>query len=182
MTDTQNSDMTIRWATPADAPHIVRLIKALAVYENEPASSVKITEADILRDGFGSDGGDGGAPRRFECLIADMAGRPVGLCLFFYNYSTWEGRAGLYVEDLFVEDIARGQGLGYKLMATLAAVALARNCRRIELSVLDWNPARDFYHRIAMRHMNEWLPYRLDGDAIAALARNGVPFEDSKQT
>jgi GNAT superfamily N-acetyltransferase len=172
------TDTNIRWANADDAAHIVRLIKALAEFENEPASSVRITEADILRDGFG--GGDN-SPRRFECLIAEAAGRPVGLCLFFHNYSTWEGRAGLYVEDLFVEEAARGHGLGRTLMAALAAIARARNCPRIELSVLDWNPARKFYDRIAMSHMDEWRPYRLEGKAIEALAR-AAPELDGGQT
>ena len=139
----------IRWAKRADAAHIVRLIKALALYENEPASSVKITEADILQDGFGGADNDIhnqpsglSRPRRFECLIAGLSNQPVGFCLFFHNYSTWEGRAGLYVEDIFVEEAARGHGLGKMLMATLASVAQARDCPRIDLSVLDWNPAR----------------------------------------
>ncbi len=166
----------IRWARGDDAAHIVRLIKALAAFENEPASSVKITEADILRDGFGD---SGHSPRRFECLIAEVAGRPAGLCLFFPNYSTWEGRAGMYVEDLFVEEAARGHGLGRMLMAALAGIAQTRNCPRIDLSVLAWNPAREFYERIAMRHMDEWLPYRLEAKAIGILARGAAPLGDN---
>ncbi|MDA1100730.1 MAG: GNAT family N-acetyltransferase [Proteobacteria bacterium] len=157
----------IRWAEAEDAGQIVRLIKALAAFENEPVSSVKVTEADILRDGFGK---PDNAARRFECLIAECDGAPVGLCLFFHNYSTWEGRAGLYVEDLFIEEHARGLGLGRLLLAALARVAKDRNCRRIDLSVLEWNPTREFYHRINMREMEAWRPYRMDQVAIAALA------------
>lgn len=157
----------IRWARPEDAGHIVRLIKALAAYENEPASSVKVTAADILRDGFGPAGNGGGG---FECLIAEVGGTPVGICLFFQNYSTWEGRAGLYVEDLFVEEQARGLGLGQALMAAMARVARERDCHRIDLSVLEWNPTREFYHRIDMTHMEEWRSYRMGRATIAALA------------
>ena len=161
----------IRWAEPTDAADIVRLIQALAIYESEPLTSVKVTEADILRDAFGE---PDDAPRRIECLIAEHGGAPVGLCLFFHNYSTWEGRAGLYVEDLFVEEQARGLGLGRMLMAALAQVAQERNCVRIDLSVLDWNPTRAFYERIDMTHMDMWRPYRMGQTAIAALAA-GVP-------
>jgi GNAT superfamily N-acetyltransferase len=153
----------IRWARAEDAGEIVRLIRALAAYENEPPDSVKIGEADVLRDGFTE-------PRRFECLIAEADGAAVGFALFFHNYSTWEGRAGLYVEDLFVEEKARGLGLGRALMAAIARVARDRRCPRIDLWVLHWNPTREFYHRIAMNHMEEWLPYRMTGPAIAELA------------
>ena len=176
-----------RWAKRTDAAHIVQLIKSLAAYENEPASSIKITETDILRDGFG--GADNGIhnqsdelsrPRRFECLIAELSTQLVGFCLFFHNYSTWEGRSGLYVEDLFVEDAARGHGLGKMLMATLAGVAQARDCPRVDLLTLDWNPARTFYDRIAMGRMKDWQPYRLEGQAVAALARDAPDIGDNR--
>lgn len=157
------AETRIRWARPDDAATIVRLVQALALYENEPVETVKMTEADVLRDGFGE-------PRRFECLLAELNGTPVGFALFFHNYSTWEGRAGLYVEDLFVTEEARGHGLGRALMAALTAVARDRGCPRLDLWVLHWNPTREFYHRIGMRHMADWLPYRMEADAIAALA------------
>ena len=157
------SDTRIRWARREDAGEIVRLIQALALYENEPVETVKMTEADVLRDGFGE-------PRRFECLLAEVDGAPVGFALFFHNYSTWAGRAGLYVEDLFVEEHARGLGLGRALMAAIAKVADERGCPRVDLWVLHWNPTREFYHRIEMNHMDEWLPYRMTEQAIAALA------------
>ena len=157
------ADTAIRWARASDAGHIIRLIKGLAAYENEPESSVKITEADIQRDGFTD-------PKRFECLIAELGGDVVGFALFFPNYSTWEGRPGLYLEDLFVEERARGSGLGKDLMAALARLALDRGYGRMDLSVLDWNPTRDFYHAVDCTHMDTWLPYRMDGAAIAALA------------
>lgn len=158
----------IRPAGPEDATTIVALVRALAVYENEPLTSVKLTPADVLRDGFG-------AEKRFEALIAELDGRPVGFALFFHNYSTWEGRAGLYVEDLFVLEEARGHGLGRQLITALAAIADARGCRRLDLNVLDWNPTRDFYHRLGIGHMKEWLPYRLTQPALAKLGAKADP-------
>jgi len=133
MSENQN----IRWAEPKDAAHMVRPIQALAAYENEPAHSVKVTEADIRRDGVCK---PETSARRFECLIAEHGSRPVGLCLFFHNYSTWEGCAGIYVEDLFVEEQARSLGLGRAIMGNLSRIAQERNCNRIDLSVLEWNP------------------------------------------
>lgn len=162
------SKTLIRPAAPEDAATIVRLVQALATYENEPLSSVKITPADVLRDGFGPD-------RRFEALIAELEHEPVGFALFFHNYSTWEGRAGIYVEDLFVLESARGHGLGRQLITALAAIADTRGCKRLDLNVLDWNPTRDFYHRLGIAHLKEWLPYRMTQPAIAALAAETDP-------
>jgi len=158
---------TVRPALASDAATIVALVRGLAEYENEPMSSVKITEADVLRDGFGPE-------RRFEALIAELDGRPVGFALYLYNYSTWEGRAGLFIEDLFVLPDARGHGLGRKLITAVAAIAAKRGCPRVDLNVLDWNPTRDFYHRLDITHMKDerqsWLPYRMRRPAIQALA------------
>ncbi len=162
----QADAIVVRPATPADAPIIVQLIRELAAYENEPLTSVMATEADILRDGFGPQ-------RRFECLLVEAGGRPAGFALFFHNYSTWEGRAGIYVEDIFVSEWARGRNVGRRLLAEIAAIAEARGCRRVDLSVLHWNPARAFYERIGLVQMSEWRPYRLTGDALAALAAEG---------
>lgn len=156
-------ETAVRWARPDDAADIIRLVKDLAIYEKEPVETVKVTEDDIRRDGFGP------SPK-FECLIAEMAGEAVGFALFFANYSTWEGRSGLYLEDLFVEERARGTGLGKALMVALAKLAEERDCGRIDLSVLDWNPTRDFYDALGFRHNHEWLSYRLDGVAITELA------------
>ena len=153
---------TIRPATPADVETILGFIKGLAAFEREP-DAVQATLDDLLRDGFGKQ-------PKFEVLIAELDGEPVGFALFFPTYSTWEGRPGIYLEDLFVTEHARGQGLGRKLMAALAAIAVARGCRRLELSVLHWNPTREFYHHLGMVHMQEWLPYRLAGEALQALA------------
>ena len=152
----------VRPATPADVETILGFIKGLAAFEKEP-DAVKATLEDLRRDGFGKQ-------PKFEVLIAELDGEPVGFALFFPTYSTWEGRPGIYLEDLFVTEHARGQGLGRKLMAALAAIAVARGCRRLELSVLHWNPTREFYHHLGMAHMQEWLPYRLAGEALQALA------------
>jgi GNAT superfamily N-acetyltransferase len=154
----------VRWATPDDASAIVRFIRGLAEFEQEPVSSVKVTEADIVRDGFGDH-------PRFEVLIAEQEGSPVGFALFFMNYSTWEGTSGLYIEDLFVDESARGTGAGRALMAAASAAAKDRGCARLELSVLDWNPARAFYERLGMTHQQKWLPYRLEAPGIEWLAR-----------
>jgi ribosomal protein S18 acetylase RimI-like enzyme len=161
--EAQADAIIVRPATPADAPTIVQLIRELAAYEKEPLAGVKVTEADILRDGFGPQ-------QRFESLLVDVGGRPAGFALFFHNYSTWEGRAGIYVEDIFVSEWARGRNIGRRLLAEIAAIAEARGCRRVDLSVLQWNPARAFYERIGLVEMSEWRPYRLKGAALAALA------------
>src|SRR6266446_2982249 len=117
--------ITIRPATPADVETILTFIKGLAAFEHEP-DAVKTTVDNLRRDGFGEH-------PKFEVLIAELDGQPVGFALFFPTYSTWEGRPGVYLEDLFVAEYARGQGLGRKLMAALAAIAVARGCRRLEL-------------------------------------------------
>lgn len=158
----------IRPATPDDAATIVSLVQALAIYEKEPLSSVKITPADVLRDGFGPQ-------RRFEALIALLDNEPVGFALYFHNYSTWEGRAGIYVEDLFVLESARGHGLGRQLITALAKIADARGCKRLDLNVLDWNPTRDFYHRLGIHHKTEWLPYRMTQPDLARLGSEADP-------
>lgn len=154
--------IVIRPATPNDVGTILGFIKALAAFEREP-DAVKATPEDLLRDGFGEQ-------PKFETLIAERDGEPVGFALFFHTYSTWEGRSGLYLEDLFVMEHMRKYGVGRTLMAALAAIAVARGCARFELAVLDWNPAREFYHRIGMHHKHEWLPYRMSGATLQALA------------
>ena len=161
-TDLQADALVIRPATPADAGTIVDLIRELAIYEKEPLTSVKATEADILRDGFGP-------ARRFECLLVEASGRPAGFALYFHNYSTWEGRAGIYVEDIFVSEWARGRNIGRRLLAAIAALAKARGCTRVDLSVLHWNPARAFYERLGFVEMDEWKRYRLHGEALRRL-------------
>jgi GNAT superfamily N-acetyltransferase len=153
----------IRSATEADVGILLGLIRDLAVYEKKPVSIVQATEEDLKRDGFGLN-------RRFEARLAFIDGKPVGFTLFFPDYSTWEGRAGLFLEDIFVAETARRRGIGRALMADLAAIALARDWRRINFRVLTWNPAREFYHSLGFAHIEEWLPYRIEGEALHKLA------------
>lgn len=155
--------MNIRKALPADVSAILQLIHELAIYEKEP-DAVKTTEEDLLRDGFGQN-------PRFECLVAEINGQVHGFALYFFTWSTWEGRPSLYLEDLFVRDSQRGQGMGLALFKKLAVVAKQKDCRRFEWSVLNWNQlARDFYHSLGAKHMQGWLPYRLEGEALAKIA------------
>lgn len=153
----------LRAARPEDASEIVAMVGELAEFDREPLSRVKVTQADILRDCFGE-------PRRCEVLLAERDGRIGGFALYFHNYSTWMGRAGLYLEDLFVRDWARGAGVGRLLMAGLARIAAERGCPRLDLWVLHWNPARAFYEKLGMIDMADWRPYRLEADGIARLA------------
>lgn len=165
------STVSVRFATQADVPTILDFIRQLAAFEREP-DAVKTTEADLLRDGFG-------ARPRFETLIAEVAGEsgpaPVGFALFFPTYSTWEGRPSLYLEDLFVSESARRHGVGRALLAKLAAIAVERGWQRLDLQVLDWNPAREFYARLGLDHLQEWLPYRATGPTLGALAAESDP-------
>jgi GNAT superfamily N-acetyltransferase len=156
------SEIEIRDTMPADVGTLLQLIKDLAAFEREP-DAVKTTEADLLRDGFGPE-------PRFLSRLARLDGRPAGFTLFFPNYSTWEGRAGLYLEDIFVAEWARGHGVGRRLMQDLAAIAVARGWTRFDFSVLGWNPARAFYHALGFDHRAEWLPYRMSGEALKDFA------------
>ena len=153
----------IRQAVPSDAAIILDLITELAIYEREP-EAVEATEEDILRDGFGEN-------PLFTCLIAELDGQPVGFALYFFKWSTWRGRGTLHLEDLFIEPDARGLGIGFTLLKHLARLALENGCRRFEWEVLDWNSlARDFYHNLGAYHREGWLPYRIEGEALAKLA------------
>ncbi len=154
----------IRAATPTDIPAIHRLIVELAIYEKEP-DAVKASHADLHHALFGD------RPTA-ECLLAEVEGQAVGLALFFTNFSTWTGKPGLYLEDLFVMPTARGAGLGKALLVHLAGLAVSRGYGRFEWSVLDWNtPAIGFYKALGAKPMNEWTVMRVDGDALAALAK-----------
>ncbi|MDP6606621.1 MAG: GNAT family N-acetyltransferase [Dehalococcoidia bacterium] len=155
--------ITVRAATESDAADIVRFIRALAEYERAAPAVVNVTEQDVVRDGFG-------ANARFETLIAEVDGAPAGFALFFPTYSTWEGRTGVHIEDLFVEERVRMLGVGRRLMAAVAGIAAQRGWARLDLAVLDWNPARAFYHRLGMTQMEEWLPYRMEPEDVRALA------------
>jgi GNAT superfamily N-acetyltransferase len=155
---------SIRPATPADVPLILELIRALATYEREP-DAVKTTEADLMRDGFGEN-------PCFECLIAESAqGEPAGFALYFYNYSTWRGRSGIHLEDLFVLPHFRGQGIGKDLLARVAARAVEQGCVRLQWDVLEWNQtAIDFYQGMGAKFLEEWRIMRVNDQAIHTLA------------
>ena len=154
--------ITIRFAAPEDAGLVLRLIRALAAYEKAP-EAVVATEADLARYGFGPD-------PQFEAILAFVDGEPAGLALFHSRFSTWLGRPGMYLEDLYVTEAARGLGVGRRLMARLAAIAVERGWGRIDFQVLDWNPARNFYHRLGMQHLGEWLRYGANDEALRRLA------------
>jgi GNAT superfamily N-acetyltransferase len=155
---------TIRPATAADVPQILAFIRALAVYERAPAGAVTATEEGLLRDGFG-------AQPFYECLLAEHEGAPAGFALFFFNYSTWRGQPGVYLEDLFVYPELRARGIGKALLQRVAAAAVARGCRRLQWEVLDWNtPAIDFYRLMGAEFLDEWRNVRLDGEALLRLA------------
>ena len=165
--------LTLRPATPSDVPAILGFIRELALYEREP-DAVLTTEADLLRDGFTD-------PRRFHCLMAEWDVVPVGFALYFYNYSTWEGRPGIYLEDLYVQPAQRGKGIGKSILTRLAAIAVEEDCARFEWSVLDWNqPSIDFYHAMGAVMKSEWRGMRVDGEALKNLAKLYVTEEVAK--
>jgi GNAT superfamily N-acetyltransferase len=157
------ADIRIRPALPADASLILAMVRELAIYEREPLTSVEAREEDYRRDCFGPQ-------KRCEVLIGEVEGNVAGFVLFLHNYSTWIGRAGIHVEDLFVREGARGLGLGRRLLAAVAAIALERGCRRLDLAVLDWNPARKLYEHLGFTAQSQWIPYRLAGDDVVRLA------------
>jgi len=154
--------VTVRAATADDAPLLLRFIRELAVFERAP-DAVVATEADLRRHGFGPQ-------PQFEAILAFLDGAPAGTALFHSRFSTWLGRPGLYLEDLYVTEAARGHGVGRRLMARLAAIAVERGWGRIDFNVLDWNPARQFYHRLGMAQVGDWLRYGGDEAALRRLA------------
>ena len=158
--------ITVRFATADDVPLLLTLIRALAAFEKAP-DAVVATEADLRRHGFGPE-------RQFEAILAFLDGEPAGVALFHSRFSTWLGRPGLYLEDLYVTEEARGQGVGRRLMTRLAAIAVERGWGRIDFHVLDWNPAREFYHRLGMEHLGEWLRYGGDEAALRRLAAENI--------
>lgn len=157
---------SIRAASVDDAAAILGFVRELAAYEREP-DAVELTLA-TLREQLTS------PSPPFECLLGELDGEPVGFALFFHNYSTWRGRRGLYLEDLYVRPSARGRGVGKSLLVHLAALAVARGCARLEWSVLDWNtPAIGFYRALGAEPMSEWTVFRLTGAALARVAVGG---------
>jgi GNAT superfamily N-acetyltransferase len=156
-------EIILRPATPADIPQILDFIAGLAEYEklaHEAVATPVLLEEHLF-----------GPRPAAEVVIADVDGQPAGFALFFHTFSTFLGRPGLYLEDLFVQPQYRGQGLGRHLMVHLAQLAVARGCGRFEWSVLDWNaPAIRFYRGLGALGMEEWTVQRVSGDALQALA------------
>jgi GNAT superfamily N-acetyltransferase len=159
-----NPDFTLRPATPADVPAVLRLIRGLADYERL-AAELTATETDIEEALFGP------LPR-IHAVLADVGGEPVGLALFYYTFNTFKARRNIFLEDLFVEPAHRGTGIGVALMRHLAQRAVEENCGRIEWRVLNWNqPAIDFYQRLGAQAIEIWHPRQLRGRALMALAK-----------
>jgi GNAT superfamily N-acetyltransferase len=154
---------TLRDATPHDITTILRLVRALAAYEK------LLHEVDATEDHFHA--ALFGEPARAHAILAELDGEAVGFGLWFYNFSTFSGRPGLYIEDVYVEPDHRGRGIGKMIFRELARRALAAGCSRMQWSVLDWNqPAIEFYRSIGARPLDEWTVQRLSGNALVALA------------
>jgi len=152
----------IRPAAPADVGEVLALIRELAEYE-KLLHEVVATEELVLESLFG-------ARPVAECVLACVNGNPVGFALFFHNYSTFKGRAGLFLEDLFVRPEYRGQGIGEALLKHLAKLAVERGCARMEWAVLDWNKrAIQFYERMGAAGVHDWTIFRVTGEALARL-------------
>ena len=155
--------ITLRPAEPADAATILGFVRELAAFEREP-DAVVATEPMLAEALFG-------VPPAAEAVIAERDGVPVGFALFFANFSTWTGRRGLYLEDLYVTPSARGAGVGKALLIHLAGIARDRGWARFEWSVLDWNtPAVEFYRAMGAQAMDEWTVQRVSGEALKTLA------------
>ena len=184
----KGTSVTIRLATVEDVSEIRRLIVGLALYEKEPEETVEITLDELRRDGFG-------AQPVFRCLLAEVDGAAIGFALFFYNYSTWQGRC-IYLEDLYVDESARGTGTGTLLLKTVAAIAHAEGCKRMSWQALDWfvcgvlvvmgreryvidatrhscehrnTPALDFYKALGANRLDSWVNLRLGEKELTQL-------------
>ncbi len=163
MNNTQT--ITIRDAQPSDAATILHFINELAIYEKEP-DAVKTDEQAILKTLFS----EGATAHSIICLDGDEA---IGFAVYFYNYSTWLGKNGLYLEDLYVSPDSRGKGAGKLIMKHLARQAISKDCGRFEWVVLDWNqPAIDFYNSINAKPQDEWIIYRLAGQELIEFAES----------
>jgi GNAT superfamily N-acetyltransferase len=158
--------LSIRPATVNHAPLLRALIRELAEYERE-LDQVEITDADLVRDGFGPH-------PKFRALVAEWNSQPAGYALFFGFYSTWVGRPGLFLEDLFVRQEFRGKSIGKSLLAAVAAIAQKENCYGIRWEVLDWNqPAIDFYKSLGATFLDQWKSVLLTGESLKRIARAG---------
>ncbi len=158
--------LKIRKAMSKDVPVVLLFIRQLAEYEREP-KAVLATERDLRRDGFGRE-------PRFHAAIAEWNDEPVGMAFFFYNYSTWKGRPGIYLEDIIIRPEFRGRGIGKALMAYLARVAVAKKCFGIRWEILDWNtPAIGFYKKLGAKFRAHWQAMQIEGEDLQHLARTG---------
>jgi len=154
--------LTIRFAEPLDVPQLLAFIHELAVYE-ELDDQVVATEALLHEWLF--------EKQKAEVLLAVVDGKPVGSALFFHNFSTFLGRAGIYLEDLYVQPAYRGRGYGKALLKKLAQITVERGCGRLEWACLDWNkPSIDFYRSLGAVSMDGWTTYRLTGDTLQKMA------------
>ena len=157
------SNISIRAATPTDVPRILELITALAIYEKEP-DAVIATEHDLHTALFADSA-------RVHAVLCDIDDTNVGFALYFYNFSTWRGKHGIFLEDLFVELEHRGKGAGLALLKHLAHKAVVEGCERFEWNVLDWNtPSIQFYESVGAVAMSEWIGYRLSDEALTDFA------------
>lgn len=157
-------DIVVRPATVDDVGTLHRFSVDLATYEDEP-DAVASTPQTLARDGFGEN-------PQFAALIAERSGKPVGFALYTFNYSVWTAARGIFIEDIWVVPEERRGGVARALMQGLAQECTARGYKRIDLNVLDWNPARGFYERLGYRWIRNWLPYRLSGEALETLAKS----------
>lgn len=165
-----NLKINIRPTTVSDAHLIFKFIKELAKYENLE-NHVTATEEIIKESLFGK-------KQYAEALIVEADSKPVGLVLFFHNFSTFIGKPGIYIEDLYIKEEFRGIGIGRKIFEYLSNLAKERNCGRIDWVVLDWNPARKFYEKMGASPVDDWLIYRLTGDKLNELSEN---YQKSKK-
>lgn len=161
------STVVVREAVAVDAGLILAFVRELAAAQGYAGDVVRNSEDAILHEGFGE-------RPAFEALIAEVDGEAAGMALCYWTYSTWTGRRGLYVDDLIVREAQRGSGVGVALLAAAARKALAAGSLRLDLQVRAANPARGFYERLGLVHLADWLPYRAEGEALAALAATGA--------
>jgi len=161
---TRTKELRIVPATKKDIPLIREFILELAEYERALPGEATVTEKDLASTLFGK------RPAA-EVLIAYLGDTPAGFALFFHNYSTWLGKRGIYLEDLFVRPVARKHGVGFALLRALAKLAVDRDCGRVDWAVLNWNElAIDFYKQIGAKPMDRWRTFRLTGDTLAQIA------------
>lgn len=157
------SNLTVRKATAADSTILFKFIKDLAIYE-KAEHEVLATEMSIRETLFAENS-------HVFALICELDGQAIGSAIYFFNYSTWLAKSGLYLEDLYVMPEYRGKGAGVKLLKAMANIAIAKDCARFEWSCLDWNtPSREFYHSLGAQAQEEWVGYRMTGKTLSDFA------------